>query len=131
MWKRGKTTQGYGQLNVDGVVTLAHRFSYVEFVGPIGEDQEIDHQCRNRLCSNPDHLKAVTRKENRENLRLDPRNTSGYRGVSFEHKSGKWRAAVTHNYKQHFKGGFDTAEEANAYAVDLRNELYTNNVGDQ
>lgn len=128
-WTRGKT-QGYGQFKFRDEFHLAHRFAYVEFVGPIGVDEEVDHQCRNRACSNPGHLKAVTRKENRENLGLDPRNRSGYRGVSLESRSGKWRAAVSHNYKQHYKSGFDTAEEANEYAVNLRNELYTNNVGD-
>lgn len=128
-WTRGKT-QGYGQFYFGDKYLLAHRFSYTEFVGEIPSGQEVDHQCRNRGCSNPDHLKAVTRKENRENLGLGPRNVSGYRGVSPDRRRGGWIAAVSHNYKQYRKGGFKTPEEANEYVVNLRNELYTNNVSD-
>ena len=42
----------------------AHRYSYTRFVGPIQDDLEIDHLCRNRLCVNPQHLESVTGKEN-------------------------------------------------------------------
>lgn len=42
----------------------AHRFSYEIQKGPIPEDKEIDHKCRNVLCVNPDHLEAVTHQVN-------------------------------------------------------------------
>lgn len=43
---------------------LAHRVSYELFHGPIPENFTIDHLCRNHRCVNPDHLEAVTNKEN-------------------------------------------------------------------
>lgn len=43
---------------------LAHRFSYELFKGKIPKDKVIDHLCRNGLCVNPEHLEAVTNKEN-------------------------------------------------------------------
>ena len=42
----------------------AHRFSYSIFKGKIPKHLELDHLCRNRPCTNPDHLELVTRKEN-------------------------------------------------------------------
>lgn len=41
-----------------------HRTSYEVFRGPIPVGLVIDHLCRNRLCCNPDHLEAVTFREN-------------------------------------------------------------------
>lgn len=38
----------------------AHRVSYRIARGPIPENQELDHLCRNRACVRPDHLEAVT-----------------------------------------------------------------------
>lgn len=42
----------------------AHRESYKAYKGHIPEGFEVDHLCRNTRCINPDHLEAVTGKEN-------------------------------------------------------------------
>ena len=55
---------GYPQLNVDSVTTSVHIVTYEYCKGPVPKDLELDHLCRNRKCCNPDHLEAVTRKEN-------------------------------------------------------------------
>lgn len=59
---------GYGKVNAtlpDGTpVYLAHRMTWLYFVGPIPDGLEIDHSCKNRSCINPDHLQLVTHAEN-------------------------------------------------------------------
>jgi hypothetical protein len=42
----------------------AHRFSYIAHKGNIPDGYEIDHLCRRPMCVNPEHLEAVTRREN-------------------------------------------------------------------
>ena len=54
---------GYGQLGVEGNVR-AHRYYYELEYGPIPEGLVIDHLCCNPRCVRPDHLEAVTRREN-------------------------------------------------------------------
>ena len=66
-WKGGKGASGrYGYLSIDGKIIGAHQLSYTLFKGEILEGMDIDHLCRNTLCVNPDHLEAVTHRENCE-----------------------------------------------------------------
>ena len=65
VWKGGKTSAGYGHVHVPGGKTnYVHRIMYERVFGPIPPGHEIDHLRRNRACANPDHLEAVTRREN-------------------------------------------------------------------
>ena len=63
-WKAAKTTAGYGELRVGNKTTYAHRLSYELAKGKIPKGLELDHLCRNPACVNPDHLEAVTRRQN-------------------------------------------------------------------
>ncbi|MDX3575967.1 HNH endonuclease signature motif containing protein [Streptomyces sp. FL07-04A] len=56
---------GYATFSMHGVGTRrVHRLMYEAKVGSIPEGMEIDHLCRVRNCVNPEHLEAVTRREN-------------------------------------------------------------------
>ncbi len=55
--------KGYGMFK-SRVGGYAHRAAYELFIGPIPPGFSIDHLCRNKICVNPDHLEAVTHREN-------------------------------------------------------------------
>lgn len=76
------------------------------------EGMEVDHINRdehdNRLCN----LRICSHSDNLKNLPLDPRSTTGYRGVSWDKRLRKYTAHITVNYKHKYIGQFDTPEEA-------------------
>lgn len=128
-WQGAKGTGGYGRWNVGGKHFHAHRAAWsIANDAAIPADLVIDHICHNTICVRPDHLQAVTHKENIENY-LPVRSSSGFRGV---HKSGKrWGVYVRHDRKLHYGGRFDTPEEANEAAIALRAKLFTNSLTDR
>lgn len=126
----GATRHGrYGQFFIGGRNRYAHRLAYQLCVGPIPEGLLIDHKCRVRHCVNPDHLRAVTYKQNNENHGQFSNNTSGIRGVWREGK--RWRGSVSHHNVKHKVGPFATIEEARAAVVALRLQLHTHNDSDK
>lgn len=64
-WQGHVTRYGYAQFNpTHDKPVRAHRYSYEEFRGPIPDGLHLDHLCRNRRCVNPEHLEAVTSRQN-------------------------------------------------------------------
>ncbi len=80
-------------------------------------EDEVDHISGNRLDNRKRNLRLVPRYINSQNqTRLNKRNTSGYRGVSYDKSRNKWSAGATLYYKKIHLGRYDTAEEAHAVA---------------
>jgi hypothetical protein len=70
LWTGSLHNLGYpNRFLVDGERIYPHRYSYELVHGPIPDGLTIDHLCRVRHCVNPEHLEAVT---HRENLRRSP-----------------------------------------------------------
>jgi hypothetical protein len=67
----------------------------------------------------------VSPKQVEERKGLQSNNTTGYRGVNYHIKSGKYRARVKHNGIRTELGEFDTAEQANIAATAARRVLFS------
>ena len=101
-----------------------HRVCYEALVGPIPDNQVLDHLCYTPRCFNPSHMLPATHKANCENKTgLDVRNKSGFRGVYWDSSQRAWRACVRHNGRLHYAGRFATPEEAGQAALELRQNL--------
>jgi hypothetical protein len=99
IWTGTKNEKGYGTLAVyDGrnKSVRAHRISYELFHGRIPNGMVIDHICRNRLCVNPHHLRAVDHRTN------SIENSSSVTAINF---------AKTHCNRGHELSGYNLIEE--------------------
>lgn len=63
-WTRSLDASGYGQINIRGKMTKAHRLAYEAFVGPIPAGLFVCHTCDNPPCCNPEHLFLGTAADN-------------------------------------------------------------------
>lgn len=64
-WAAFTNANGYGQCTYQGKRWLVHRLVYTLLFGPLSSSYDVDHLCANRLCANPNHLRAITSSENR------------------------------------------------------------------
>ena len=66
LWTASTNQAAYGQFWIFHRTkkTTAHRFAYEQEHGPIPSGLEVHHLCGIRNCVNPEHLKAVTHREN-------------------------------------------------------------------
>lgn len=63
-WTDHLDVKGYGRISVNAYPEVASRTAYRLYIGKIPDGLHIDHLCRNPSCVNPQHLEAVTNKEN-------------------------------------------------------------------
>jgi hypothetical protein len=66
-WTDVLSKDGYAYFSIGGrkgKKVLAHRLLYELIIGPIPDDKDLDHLCRNRWCVRPDHQEPVTRRVN-------------------------------------------------------------------
>lgn len=61
----GKTRDGYGVVCINHKKNVGvHKYLWEQLHGPVEKGRVLDHQCMNRACCNPGHLRVVTRRVN-------------------------------------------------------------------
>lgn len=126
----GGISSGYGRIKLGAPsrqTLLAHRVAYEMKYGAIPAGLVIDHRCHNTICVNPEHLRAVTSKQNSEHMAGPSRiSKSGHLGV-YESFPGRWRGKVKHYGKDNYTPTFGSPEEAAEATRQLRLLLFTHN----
>ena len=80
------------------------------------DNLECDHKDNNGLNCQRYNLRNCTRGQNNSNRRKTKKNTSGFKGVSWQKSRNKWRVQLQINGVKKFFGLFDRLDEAaNAY----------------
>lgn len=63
-WIGGREPRGYGRFWLNGKTISAHVAAYILYCGQVPKGMTIDHLCKNKSCVRPDHLEAVSMREN-------------------------------------------------------------------
>ena len=110
------TVHGYCLISVDGRRYRAHRLAWLHAYGRWPQEH-IDHINGDRADNRLENLREATGSQNSQNSKRPKHNTSGYKGVSWEPRSGKWLAHISVSGHLRRLGLFDDkATAAEAYA---------------
>lgn len=90
-----------------------NRYIHRDIMGVFDPDIIIDHINRDPLDNRRINLRIATKSENSLNSKINKKNTSGYKGVSFHNIGNKpWRARIIRGLKRIELGLYKTPEEA-------------------
>ena len=77
-----------------------------------GSPPTVDHIDMNGLNNRRNNLRAATKSQNAQNAKISVANKSGFKGVSWNSQTCKWRARIGHRGKSVHLGRFSTPELA-------------------
>jgi hypothetical protein len=123
----GKPGQnGYLYTYVSKKKYLVHRLVFFWHHGWVPE--QLDHHDRDRTNNRIANLRPADDSQNQSNRGMHPKNTSGFRGVSWSYRAGKWAAKIRFQGKQYHLGVFANPEDASKIyelkAQELRGEFF-------
>jgi hypothetical protein len=97
----------YATTRIDGIEVFMHNLILGRVHG-----LEIDHIDQDGLNNTRQNLRYATRSQNRANVKIRKDNKSGYKGVCYNSKTGKWRAYIQKDRRWSQIGMFNTPIEA-------------------
>jgi hypothetical protein len=117
---------GYIRISINHKHYLAHRLAWLYVYGYMPE--YIDHVNGNRSWNLISNLRECTEQENSVNAKIRKDNSSGYKGVTYHEKTGKWQARCSHDKVRYCLGLYDTPEMASKvreeFAIEKHLEFY-------
>lgn len=77
-------------------------------------DKHVDHINGNTLDNRKSNLRLCSQLDNTHNAKVSKRNTTGYKGVTYNKRERKYKAQICLDWKHIHIGTYSTAEEAYA-----------------
>lgn len=91
LWTADLNRTGYGRINVNRRVWLAHRLSFVINVGPVPAKLFVLHACDTPACVRPDHLWLGTQADNMRDAATKGRTARGDKVGCYTHPESRPR----------------------------------------
>lgn len=116
---------GYGRVKIDRKHYAAHRIAWALAHGQFPES-DLDHVNGVRTDNRIENLRLATRSENQCNRGANKNNTSGQKGVNWNHGVSKWVARCAVNGKRRHLGYFDDLTAATLAYKQAAAEMHGN-----
>lgn len=118
-------SNGYLRMMIHKKSYAVHQIAFAMYYGRWSKD-EVDHINGVKLDNRIANLREATGSENQYN-KVSGCNTSGFKGVGFNKRLGKYRAIIKKDKKSVYLGSFDDPQEAahayNKAAIALHGEF--------
>lgn len=103
---------GYRKIKIDGRRYYEHHLAWLYMTGEwlVGIDHR-DLDGSNNRCGN---LRPATQSQNNANVSRRKHNTTGFKGVTFNKVTGKYRAQMTRGGRCHYLGEYSDPRKAHA-----------------
>jgi hypothetical protein len=111
--QRGQVSSRY--ISIDGWPYLEHRIVWIMAHGYIDDGAFIDHINMNPTDNRIENLRLSNNSTNQWNRMAPKNNTSGFKGVTYSNKLGKWKVAVRAN-GNYIHGGYHATKSEAALA---------------
>jgi len=113
----------YWSIHIDGRCYRAHQLAWLYVQGEWGRPL-IDHRDGDPMNNRWRNLRLASHGDNAANRPRLRNNTSGYKGVSFDRRRGRWMAQITHRGRRYCIGRYKTAQDAHSAYVAKARELF-------
>jgi len=109
--------RGYCRIGIRGKKYASHILAWIYIYGEAPEN-DLDHIDHNKTNNKISNLRIVTPSENAMNQTMSKANKSGFNGVVWNKKAGKWMVQIAFERNQIYLGIYDDIHDA----IEVRKE---------